>query len=79
MSNWTKEDLENPEGPDCFCGGPTVVMDYENGYALMCFFHTKSAGAMFPLPKEKHNKWPNLSVEEMKEYMMNAEPLEEED
>lgn len=57
-------------GPHCFCGCPTVVMVTENveegEINLVCLLHTGSAGAIFPLPKNKRPAhWPNLTDEEM--------------
>lgn len=59
--NWTDKE----PGPDCFCGFPTVVVLYEGRADLLCFFHTNEAGAMFPLPEERPENWPNLSDEEI--------------
>lgn len=62
-------DWKNGEkGPDCFCGNPTsVIVDEKTGEInLLCFFHTKQAGAIFPLPKAgRPDHWPNMTDEEM--------------
>jgi hypothetical protein len=61
MNNWQNGE----EGPTCFCGWPTYVVMTDGLANLMCFGHTKAEGAMFPLPKNKPEKWPNMSHEEM--------------
>jgi hypothetical protein len=53
---WT----DNEEGPDCFCGNPTVVKKQDDGSWLLCLFHTHEAGTMFPLPPEKPDGWPTI-------------------
>ena len=61
MSDWVKE-----KGPRCYCGCPTwVEPDLGGGAVLICIFHTKEAGASFPLPSARPDNWPNLSDEEM--------------
>ena len=63
MGEWQKSE----SGPTCFCGWPTIVTMNDDGTAsLLCIGHTYEAGAIFPLPKERPEKWPNLSNEEMK-------------
>jgi hypothetical protein len=52
-------------GPTCFCGMPTAVSATKTGAVLVCIFHEKSAGAFFPLPKDRPDNWPNLSDDEM--------------
>lgn len=56
-------------GPVCFCGLPTVVSlkdEFGNvSVNLVCLFHTASAGAIFPLPKEKPANWPSMTDTEM--------------
>jgi hypothetical protein len=62
MTEW----IQSEQGPECYCGWPTVVVVHENGLAsLMCFGHTKEEGAMFPLPANKPDNWPNLTHQEM--------------
>ena len=64
MSNQVKwQDKE--KGPECFCGMPTRVFLTNDKPALLCLFHTNEEGAMFPLPAERPENWPNLSTEEM--------------
>ncbi len=57
--------VKGESGPQCTCGWPTVVCVLEDGVHLMCFGHTKAEGAMWPLPNDKPENWPNLSDEEM--------------
>lgn len=60
--------IDKEPGPECYCGAPTFVALFENGdAALICIFHEYEAGASFPLPKEKPEKWPNMTNEEMAE------------
>jgi len=66
MAEWTKE-----KGPDCYCGCPTWVepkMGNDGAY-LICIFHTKEAGASFPLPSCRPDNWPNLTQDEMQTFM----------
>lgn len=55
------------KGPTCFCGMPTaVVINEDSTVNLLCIFHTKLAGATFPLPKKgRPDKWPAMSDDEM--------------
>jgi len=59
--NW----IHGEEGPDCFCGNPTIVWIIGERASLICLFHTPKEGASFPLPAEKPDTWPNLTNEEM--------------
>lgn len=68
MSAW----VHTEPGVDCFCGKPTIVMVTDEKPNLLCFGHTGAEGAMFPLPLERHADWPNLSREQMAEYMKSA-------
>lgn len=58
-------------GPECGCGMPTYVKrsggDESGSPFLLCLFHDDGtdAGAMWPLPEEKPDNWPNLSEDEM--------------
>lgn len=70
--------IEKEPGPDCFCGCPTMVVLHDGGVDLLCFFHTNEAGAMFPLPEERPENWPNLSEDEMAELMEKAYQAREE-
>jgi hypothetical protein len=61
VSEWVKE-----KGPPCFCGCPTWVEPDLGGEAtLICIFHTKEAGASFPLPSARPENWPNLTQDEL--------------
>ena len=41
-------------GPTCACGAPTTVRIMPDGLpALLCFFHTREAGAVIRLPARK--------------------------
>lgn len=53
MSEWT----ENEEGPDCVCGGPTMVKLTPEGPVLVCLFHTAAEGVYSRLPPEKPADW----------------------
>jgi len=54
------------KGPECFCGMPTgVILDEDGRASLLCLFHTNAEGSMFPLPKEKPEKWPDLTRDEL--------------
>lgn len=65
MAEWTKE-----KGPRCYCGCATWVEPSWGGAPrLVCIFHTKEAGASFPLPAERPDKWPDLSRDEMQAFM----------
>jgi len=63
MSPWT----DREKGPECYCGGGTFVSCGKHAPILICIFHTWEAGASFCLPKERPEKWPNLTHEEMQE------------
>lgn len=65
--------VDKEEGPSCYCGMPTVVV-VENGEAnLLCIFHTQSAGALFPLPEERPDNWPNLNDDELDQVMLKGQ------
>jgi hypothetical protein len=50
MTAWT----ENEDGPACSCGELTVVKILPDGQpVLLCFFHTREAGAVTPLPETR--------------------------
>ena len=70
MSAW----VNNDEGPECFCGNPTVVKtDFKKYAVLLCLFHTREAGSIFALPPEKPDWWPNPpSPETLLEFMRSA-------
>ncbi len=60
--NWVNQE----KGPECYCGMPTAVVVLESGRAeLLCIFHTNAEGAMFPLPKERPENWPDLTKDEL--------------
>lgn len=62
MSTW----IHRETGPKCHCGWPTTtVLADDEGFELFCLGHTKSAGAVFPLPSERPKNWPHLSAEEL--------------
>lgn len=54
-------------GPDCYCGrGRGVVLVREGELPeLLCIFHTNQEGAVFCLPKERPENWPDLNNDEM--------------
>lgn len=60
------------DGPTCTCGWPTNVVVSGDQADLMCFGHTKEAGAMFPLPRRRPDNWPDLSHEEMERLVNEA-------
>ena len=66
--------IHGEQGPSCYCGQPTVVAVNELGEAdLLCYFHEKDSGAVFPLPSVKPEKWPHLTDEELDEVMFNGQ------
>lgn len=67
MSKW----IDKERGPECFCGMPTGVYVSSDGQAsLLCIFHEKEAGALFPLPKDgRPDNWPDISREELNAIM----------
>ena len=73
--NWKDKE----KGPECFCGMPTFVHVDKDGRAdLVCMFHSRDAGAMFPLPKNgRPDNWPNLSIKEVDDVMMQGQAEEE--
>lgn len=69
MSQW----IDKEKGPECFCGMPTAVFLCEDGTAaLLCIFHTDEAGAMFPLPSERPDNWPEIPREELNALMIKG-------
>jgi hypothetical protein len=70
-AEWTKE-----KGPDCFCGALTWVEPGEPAM-LVCIFHSRDAGACFPLPKERPEKWPDLTRDELHACMVKGANEEE--
>jgi hypothetical protein len=69
MSKW----IDHEKGPECFCSMPTGVIVHEDGTAdLLCIMHTYEAGAMFPLPAERPDNWPDLSREELNALMIKG-------
>lgn len=60
---WTNNEL----GPHCFCGNPTVVKTetFGEGPMLLCLFHTSEEGALFNLPDERPEWWPNPPTREV--------------
>lgn len=59
---WT----DREPGPNCYCGMPTCVVIVDDLPSLMCIFHSRDSGTMFPLPKGRPAKWPEMTDEEMK-------------
>lgn len=59
--------INGEPGPKCFCGKETFVIVDDYGVSLMCLFHSKAEGVSFDLPKEKPDKWPNMTNAEMVE------------
>lgn len=59
MSDWQN----NEDGPLCVCGNPTIVKLSSDGPALLCLFHISGAGALFPLPIERPDDWPDWTIE----------------
>jgi hypothetical protein len=69
MGEWTGKE----KGPDCFCGCPTWVEPVGSGPPiLICIFHSKEAGASFPLPADRPDNWPNLTPEELHAYLLRG-------
>lgn len=69
--------VDNEEGPICSCGFETVVKkDAEGTFMLLCFFHTPQAGALFKLPQEAPDGWPDREI--AKKAMLEAEEREDE-
>lgn len=69
MSKW----IDHERGPECFCGMPTGVIVNEDGTAeLLCIMHTYEAGAMFPLPAERPDNWPDLPRDELNALMQKG-------
>jgi hypothetical protein len=46
-----------------------VEPDWGGRPYLICIFHTKAAGASFPLPAVRPDEWPDLTLEEMQVFM----------
>lgn len=67
MSKW----IDKERGPECFCGMPTgVYVDSDGRASLLCIFHDKEAGALFPLPKDgRPDNWPDIPREELNAIM----------
>lgn len=52
--------IDNEAGPTCTCGGPTVVKVSDRAAPLLlCLFHTAAAGAVWTLPADRPDDWPN--------------------
>lgn len=52
--------VENEAGPLCSCGMPLFVKkagENSTQYGLLCFTHTREAGAWVPLPDEAPDEW----------------------
>ena len=67
-------------GPTCGCGAPTMVHFEDERPMLLCIFHTKAEGAMFSLPSERPERWPDLTVDELREVILRGQqefPMEE--
>jgi hypothetical protein len=77
MSKW----IDKEHGPECFCGMPTgVYVDSDGKAGLLCIFHEKEAGAIFPLPKDgRPDNWPNIPREELNEIMKRGSEEDQED
>lgn len=66
MSKW----IDKEKGPECFCGMPTGVWVSGDDAELVCIFHEKEAGAMFPLPYDgRPDNWPDIPREELNALM----------
>ncbi len=61
MSKW----IHNEGGPTCFCGETTIVKILTHEILLLCLLHEKEESAVWTLPPNKPENWPNLSNEEM--------------
>ena len=62
----TRPWVNNEDGPDCYCGDPTVVKTTEAGSAvLLCLFHNNEAGAIFRLPTDRPDNFATLSLDEL--------------
>jgi hypothetical protein len=77
MSKW----IDKEKGPECFCGMPTgVYVDSDGKACLLCIFHDREAGAMFPLPKDgRPDNWPDIPREELNAIMKRGSEEDEED
>ena len=69
--------IQSEPGPICTCGWPTFVNVTEKEIALICIGHSYEAGAAFPLPKNKPEKWPDLTNDEMQKLV--EEGMKEQD
>jgi len=67
--------INKENGPLCFCGVPTFVSVADDGQAdLVCIFHEKAEGALFPLPTDgRPENWPNLTDEEVDVIMLQGQ------
>lgn len=77
MSKW----IDKERGPECFCGMPTgVYVDSDGKAGLLCIFHDKEAGAIFPLPKDgRPDNWPDIPREELNALMKRGAEEDDED
>jgi hypothetical protein len=50
--------VHNEPGPDCPCGSPTMVKVANGTPKLWCPRHWRVTGALFALPHEKPDNWP---------------------
>jgi hypothetical protein len=57
--------VNNEDGPDCFCGGPTVVKILPDGAFLLCLFHERAEGKLYQLPNEAPDEFPNLPIQDL--------------
>lgn len=51
--------VNNEDGSKCSCGWPRVVKLTSDGPILLCIGHTYEEGAVWKLPKEKPEGWPD--------------------
>lgn len=57
----------NEDGPDCYCGNPTVVKIIPpRGAILICLFHTSAEGVYQQLPDEAPNNWDEVTIEDVR-------------
>jgi hypothetical protein len=57
MRDW----IQNEDGPECYCGSPTVVKDG----LLVCFFHTSEEGCYFRLPPQAPDDWTTYTIDDV--------------
>lgn len=84
----TRPWIHGEHGPICFCGNPTVVVNWEqepfNGWIMFCLAHTVEASAWFRLYPEAPDDFENVVMQststlgQLKAYVENKEISREE-